>query len=382
MKNQIISPYTPLATGRRGFLKQISAAGLASCLPGMLGGSATAASTPAKNTPPATSKPPAKDKPPLDKIWGCMLHLSFNFALGINSARWTHPRMGQGLRTEFEPEQSVWDAAIKEMAAQKINMLLVNLDDSVLWRSHPEIALKNSWTPEKLHEELSKIRKLGIEPIPLLNFSTSHDAWMGKYSRMVSSQPYYKVCRDLIAEAIEIFDTPRFIHFGMDEEKYSMQEKRFDYIVVRQDEHWWGDLYFYCAEAMMRGVRPWVWSDCYWNNPKMFLKMMPKYVVQSNWYYREEFNPSKSIRTKTYLDLAAAGYDQIPTGSNDGVIYGKSNDKNIGKTVDFCAKHIPDGQLLGFMQSVWVPTIGKFQPNILDGIRLIGDSRKRFESKK
>ena len=357
-------------TNRRKFLKQVSTAGLAGCIPGVVGSATLAAWNGNTVATPALSD----DKPSGDKIWSCFLHLSFNFAGGINNPRW-----GSGMRTEFEPEQSVWDDAIKKMAEQHINMVVMNLDDSVMWRSHPEIALRNSWTPERLREELTKIRKQGIEPIPLLNFSSCHDAWLGKYSRMVSTQPYYQVCRDLIAETIEIFDTPRFIHFGMDEETYNHQ-KHFDYIVIRQNEQWWGDLYFYFAEAMMRGVRPWIWSDYVWEHPDMFFKMMPKYVVQSNWYYGETFDPKQTC-VKAYLDLNTEGYDQIPTASNDGIIYGNSNNKSIGNTVDFCSGHIDDKRLMGFLQSMWMPTTEKFRPNIMQTIELTGEARKKFESK-
>jgi len=373
-------------TNRRNFIKQISAVGLAGCIPSAVSPAATISG----NHISAPAKP--EDNPSGDKIWACWLHLSFNFASGIN-----HPRWGNGIRTTFEPEQSVWDSAINKMAEQKINMVVINLDDSVMWHSHPEIALINSWTPERLREELAKIRKLGIEPIPCLNFSTTHDAWMGKYSRMVSTQVYYQVCRDLIAEAIEIFDTPRFIHFGMDEETYYDNQQNFDYIVIRQDDHWWGDLYFYFAEAMMRGVRPWVWSDYMWNRPEwmispakskeMFFKMMPKYVVQSNWYYGEEFdlkklNDKEQKYVKAYIDLNAEGYDQIPTASNDAIMYGdKNNKKSIGNTVDFCSQNIDDKHLMGFLQSMWMPTIEKFSPNIMQTIELTGEARRKFESK-
>lgn len=95
-----------------------------------------------------------------------MLHLSFNFEGGI--------RDWGGLRNEFEPAKPTWDAAIDEMVEQGMNMILMNLDDSVLWDSHPEIAVKNAWTPERLRLELDKIRKKGIEPIPVLNFAATH----------------------------------------------------------------------------------------------------------------------------------------------------------------------------------------------------------------
>lgn len=348
-------------TNRRNFLKQMSAVGLAGCIPKVV-------------TSINPNVPITGESVSTDKIWACYMHLSFNFAGGIQSSnRWG------SMRTEFEPDQSVWDDAIRKMAEQGVNMVLMNLDDSVLWRSHPEISLRNSWTPERLREELKKIRALGIEPIPVLNFSSCHDAWLGKYSRMVSTKPYYNVCRDLIAEAIEIFDTPRFIHFGMDEEDYNHQ-RGFDYVIIRQDDLWWGDLYFYFGEAMARGVRPWVWSDYVWHHPDKFFKMMPKSVLQSNWYYREEFD-KKHTYVKAYIDLNTEGYDQVPAGSNDGIIYGKANEKCIGNTVDFCAKHIDDKYLKGFLQTLWVPTTEKYRNNIIRGAELIGEARRKFESK-
>lgn len=306
-----------------------------------------------------------------EKIWACLLHLSFNFAGGI--------RHWGGIRKEFEPDQMVWDNVIKRMSERDINMVLINLDDSILWRSHPEISLTNSWTPERLRQELAKIRSHGIEPIPMLNFATTHDAWLGKYSKMVSTKTYYNVCRNLIAEAIEIFDNPRFIHFGMDEEDYNHQ-KHFDYIVIRQNELWWGDLYFYISEAMSRNVRPWVWSDYVWHHPDQFFKMMPKSVIQSNWYYGEDFDTNKTF-VRAYIDLEKEGYDQIPTGSfhpNVGRNFEAINEKSIGNTVKFCSEHIQDQRLMGFMQTFWMPTIERFSSTILRAVDLLGEAKNSF----
>ncbi len=342
-------------TNRRSFIKQLSAAGVLSTMPEFI-----LAGNNASN----------------DKIWACLLHLSFNFASGIQngSGKWG------GLREEFEPEESLWNDAITRMANKGINMVVINLDDSILWDSHPEIALRNSWTPKRLREELSKIRKLGIEPIPMLNFSSTHDAWLGKYSRMLSTQEYYEVCKDLIAEAIDLFDNPRFFHLGMDEEVLDYQ-KNFEYIAIRQRDLWWGDLYFYLGEVMKKGTRPWVWADYIWHHQEEFYKRMPKSVVQSNWYYGESFDLNQVIeclhpRVKGYADLEAGGYDQIPTGS-----YHDKNSKSIGNTVDFCSDRIDDKRLLGFLQTFWMPTTEKYRKSILQGIDLVGDARKNFEQK-
>lgn len=308
------------------------------------------------------------------KIWACLLHLSFNFAAGIK-------KYG-GLRTEFEPAEALWNDALAKMASSGVNMVLINLDDSVRWDSHPEIALRNAWTPARLQQELDKIRRLGMEPIPMFNFSTTHDAWLGRYSRMVSTPTYYAVCRDLIAEAIALFGQPRFFHLGMDEETAAHQ-RQFDYIVVRQNELWWGDFYYLIGEVEKGNARPWIWSDYYWHNPETFLKKMPRSVLQSNWYYGEDFTMGNGAAkqggdlTRTpvqaYIDLEANGYDQVPTASND-----QNNPKSIGNTVRFCDQHIQDARLFGFLQTFWKPTIEEYRKLILEGIELTGEAEKWY----
>jgi hypothetical protein len=116
-----------------------------------------------------------------------------------------------------------------------------------------------------------------------------------------------------------------------------------------------------------------------WNNPDQFFKKMPKSVVQSNWYYGENFdlgqmNGNELKYIKSYIDLETHGYDQISTGS-----YHADNEKSISNTVQFCKKHIEDSRLLGFLQSLWKPTIEEYRERILKGIELTGDAKKWFE---
>jgi hypothetical protein len=315
------------------------------------------------------------------KIWAALLHLSFNFAGGI--------AVYGGFRKEFEPDEKLWNDSLDKMAEVGVNMVLVNLDDSVKWSSHPEISVKNAWTPQRLNTELEKIRKRGIEPIPMLNFSTSHDAWMGEYSRMVSSQKYYSVCRNLISEALDIFEKPRFFHLGMDEESAEHQRSRYDYIVVRQNDLWWNDLYFYINEIEKKGSRPWIWSDYYWNHQEEFLKKMPKSVLQSNWYYGGDFNDTvfmsekDQVIVKTYIDLDMQGYDQVPTSKfynrvthDCSIPYDSGDERSVLNTVRFCKEKISDSHLFGFLTTFWKPTTEKYRNRIISGIEEIGSSKR------
>jgi hypothetical protein len=351
---------------RRDFIKQMAVAGIASSMPAAL---------------------LAQQDPSKKKIWANLLHLSYNMwednvllkyrdenynCTTCQEAReWAH-----GYWPFLTFDEPTWDALLKEMAAVGMNMVVIDLGDGVQYESHPEIAVKNAWTPEKLRSELVKMRKMGLEPIPKLNFATTHDIWLGEYSRMVSTSKYYTVCSDLIREVIELFENPRFFHLGMDEETAQHQNRQ-DYVVIRQNDLWWGDLYFFIGEVEKKGVRSWVWSDYAWHQPDLFFKKMPKSVLQSNWYYDSDFDLNKleepeKTYVKLYNDLEAHGYDQVPTGSNHG------NDTNMGATVDYCKKVIDPSRLYGFMTAPWRPTLAPCLDRHKEAIAQVGRALKKF----
>jgi hypothetical protein len=222
----------------------------------------------------------------------------------------------------------------------------------VRYRSHPEIAVKGAWSVDRLKREISRIRAMGLEPIPKLNFSTCHDHWLGPYSRMVSTPVYYRVCRDLIAEVCRIFGRPRFFHLGMDEET-AQHQRTFRYVVIRQHDLWWHDMKFLIRQVERAGVRPWIWSDYIWHHGREFLRQMPKSVLQSNWYYDRKFSP-KIGYVKAYLDLDRHGYDQVPTGAN--ILASWAHPDSFPGNVRFCTRNLAKRRLKGFLQTLWLPT--------------------------
>lgn len=323
-----------------------------------------------------------KKKNTSGKIWANLLHLGYNMWRDRDI-----PERGKDDHTCARPflrfDTKLWDDLLKKMVDVGMNMVVIDLGEGVKYKTHPEIAVRNSWTGKRLRNELSRIRQMGLEPIPKLNFSTCHDTWLGNYHRCVSTDTYYKVCKDLIAEVIDLFDKPRFFHLGMDEETASHQRYH-AYAVLRQYDLWWHDLYFYFEQVERKGVRPWIWSDyvwnntdvfykerLIWNNAEMFFKKMPRSAVQSNWYYSAQFD-EKINYVKAYLDLEAHGYDQIPTGSN------WSCPENFGKTVAYCRKYITPQRLLGFLQTPWKPTLKECRQHHIQAIELAGQAIKEF----
>jgi len=280
-------------------------------------------------------------------IWAGLLHLSYNMWSDRPAPEWGADYISAEPRLRFD--HGLWGDLLAAMSGAGMNMIVLDLGDGVRYDSHPEIAVQGAWSPAQLKQELARARGMGLEPIPKLNFSTSHDAWLGPYARCVSTDAYYSVCRDLIAEAIELFDRPRFFHLGMDEET-AQHQQHYEYVVVRQHDLWWRDFYFLVEQVERGGARPWMWSDYVWNHPDDFFRRMPRSVLQSNWYYGAEFEETIP-EVKAYLDLEAHGYDQVPTGSN------WSFDVNFGRTVGCCRARIAPQRLLGFLQTIWKPTL-------------------------
>lgn len=263
-------------------------------------------------------------------------------------------------------DPDVWHDCLRAMAAAGLNTVLLDLGDAVAYRSHPEIAVEGAWTPAQLRDELARCRDLGLEPLPKLNFSTSHDAWLGPWSRQVSTPPYYQVQRDLVHEVCDLFDGPRLFHLGMDEEAAKYQTA-YHFSCTRQGELWWHDLHAVCQTTRDAGARPWVWADPIWElGVDAFRAHMPTDVVMSNWYYGESFHPDWQQPLPAFADLDALGFHQVPCGSN------WSEPDNLAFLRRHCSAACRPDRLLGYAIASWRPLLPHRRAENLDAIRLAG----------
>ncbi len=336
-------------------------------------GSSLAAETSPPNSPMAQpDRASEAGRAPL--VWANLLHLSYNMWCDRPVKSWGHlSKENLGIAT-YQPylrfDDKLWEELTQHMADAGMNMVVIDLGDGIQYESHPEISVRDAWSVERLRKELASLRKLGLEPIPKLNFSTAHDAWLRDYARQVSTPLYYKVCQDLIAEVARLFDKPRFFHLGYDEETPENQHP-YAYAVVRQHELWWHDFEFFVKQVEQHGVRPWIWSDYAWKHGEEFLKQMPKSVLQSNWYYGVDFKDTEDC-VQWYGKLEQHGYDQVPTGSN------WREPKNFGLTVQWCRQKIAPSRLKGFLQTPWLPTLEKFRQKHLDAIDQVAVARAAY----
>ncbi len=317
--------------------------------------------------------PAARNKDGL--IWAALLHMGTNMWCDQIPDSWG-PYKGEDLKLvcaadHVRFDEKVWRVLTDRMVKVGMNMVIIDLGEAVRYPSHPELAVKGSWDVERFRKELGRLRKMGLEPIPKMNFSAAHDTWLREYERMLSTEKYYQVCSDLIRDVAEIFDRPRFMHLGYDEETTGHQRK-YKYCVVRQGDLWWHDFLWFVKETEKTGMRPWIWSDYVWHHPDLFFKRMPKSVLQSNWYYGADFDydvlkaKGRLNHVKAYEDLDKAGFDQVPTGSN------WSNDENFAGTVRHCRKVCSPDRLKGFMMAPWFFTLPGWEKKNLEAIDQVG----------
>lgn len=281
------------------------------------------------------------------------------------------------VRNYLRFDEGVWRAATERMRSGGLNMVVIDVGESLEYPSRPELAVKGSWSPERYRRELDRLRAMGLEPIPKLNFSAAHDSWLKEYHRRLCTPEYYRVCADVIRDVAEVFGHPRWFHIGFDEE---MAEAMHDHYlaVYRKGDLWWHDFLYVVKEVEKAGSRAWIWSDHIWSHRAEFLRRMPKSVLQSNWYYRDKFGPEllpwneeaekrggwngTKMALSAFLELEKAGFDQVPCGSNYYC------DGNIDPLVRFCTERIAPERLKGFMMAPWFGTLPEKAEKLYQGI--------------
>ncbi len=256
-------------------------------------------------------------------------------------------------------DKTVWDDTLDILHKNKsVNTVVIAVRDGMIYETHPDIALEGAWTKEELYDEISRLRSMGLNVYPLLDFSAGHNNWMGVYSRMVSTPQYYSFCEDVINEISEVFSNPELFHLGMDEECLSIQEAQ-SICIIRNSELYWHDINHLFGLVEKNGSRPWIWADYVWHTKKRetdFLENMTKDALLSNWYYQRFTDPEDDWHYPAYKAfelLDKHGFDQVPTGSNF------VHRDNFELLVDHCVKHISDENLKGFMIASWRGMVDK-----------------------
>ncbi len=276
----------------------------------------------------------------------------------------------------FEFDREVWKELSEYLVDCGCNCIVLDIGEGLIYDSHPEIAVEGAYTKAEMKAEIERLNALGMEVIPKLNFSACHNMWMDKYSRMVSTDEYYKFCEDLIDETCELFK-PRYFHLGMDEENYDL-EKSYDYVLIRQNNLWWHDLLHTVECVEKHNVRAIIWADYARHKPDEFVAKLPKSVVPAVWNYNtkiegDDMSDFQKNRSMPFDVCKEHGFDQFPTGSNFFHI------ENFERLSAYCARHLSDEHLIGVMQTPWYATNNEHREKLWEAADLLKVGKAAFE---
>jgi len=283
-------------------------------------------------------------------------------------------------RSEFD--EDVWNYIIDESAKCGLNTIILEIDNAIVFHSHPEIAAKGAWTQSKLKKELAKCKAKNLKVIPMLNFASPHDDWMLEHHRKLSTPEYYQVCNDIIKEVYEMFNHPEYINIAMDEED-AKHVKKHELAVYRQGELYWHDLRFLIDCVKATGAKPWMWADPLFDHPEEYAaRFEPDEALLSPWYYNafkeEHYIPIDSRENliiyyneeeyrnmdikyveddpflvnfrNVALPLMEKGYKYVPCAS----ICNRC-DHNHMELLEYFKENAPDEQIVGYMSAPWKP---------------------------
>ena len=310
-------------------------------------------------------------------MWSYLLQLGSNMWNEEGNTRTREGRSNQDAYPVLRFDRKLWDSYVLDLKAVGVNTLVIDLGEAMFFESHPELAVAGSWSHDQMRAEVERLKALGFEVVPKLNFSACHDVWLKDYSRMLSTPIYYQVCSDVIREVCEVFK-PKYFHIGMDEETAGHQKNQ-DYVVIRQFDLWWKDLYYLVNCVEREGARAWIWSDYIWNHKDEFLRKMPRSVLQTNWYYGNDFDVENmdekhQAYVRSFDILNEYGYDQVPAGS----VWSKH--ENFELLTKYCAEHISSDLLLGMMQTSWERVAGPWMHIQDEAVKRIAGAKTWFDS--
>jgi len=250
---------------------------------------------------------------------------------------------GLHLDLKFWPPR--FDAVLRwldQMAAWKLNMLVLEYEDRFPYEKVKRIACPAAWSRDQIQELLHRARAWGIEVVPLLQClgHVEYILWHGEYavlrelphvlSQYCPSNPEsFALFTAMADEILDLHADVRFLHVGGDETAFL---GRCPTCSARAQSQ--GPLGVYaahlrrvCEWVSAKGIRPIVWDDILRQEPERITALPPSTVLM-HWDYETTGIPTDprkrrqangaadmtsgpSVPRPVYRQYREAGYDVI-----------------------------------------------------------------------
>ena len=304
-------------------------------------------------------------------------------------------------------DKNCWNDIVDGMEKAGMNTIFLDIGEALHYGSHPELAVPDAWTRQKMRREIKRLKEKGIDIVPKINFSAQHDTWLGIYERMLSTPEYYHVCRDIINEVCALFDDQPYIHLGLDEED-PRHAKEYELGLFRQKDLLWHDIQFFLDCARDCGKTPIMWGSLPLYHYEEFKEHIdPEDLILMHYHYHgvKEEHWIRTDSRQDYYDYyyvdgpyvdqhmeilerddpfyitfrkyakksVEDGYDVIMACSNFYKHEHKTDD-----VVDMCVNDWPQEHLKGIITAPWGATVPEHYERHMEAIDLLDKAFKKY----
>lgn len=112
-----------------------------------------------------------------------------------------------GVNISFDKK---WRARMKGLVKKGYNAVFIDLADGFEYSGHKELSATGAWTRDQLAKAIDVARKVGIEPIPYMDFTAPRNAWLGEKNLPNASDKSLELCKELVADIVKAYDRSRF----------------------------------------------------------------------------------------------------------------------------------------------------------------------------
>lgn len=188
---------------------------------------------------------------------------------------------------------------LRRLADLGYNTVIWEVENNIRWETCPECVSPDAFTKDEFKDILAYGRKLGLEPVPLLQ-TIGHCEYVlknEKYKRLAElperidqycprNPEVVPFLRKWIDEYLGIFGNVRYFHLGADEAYALGQCPR---CRAYAQEHSLSELYIDHINAVSRtladrGIRPVIWGDMILHHPEALAKLSRKIMI-FDWLY-------------------------------------------------------------------------------------------------
>ena len=277
---------------------------------------------------------------------------------------------------------------VEEFAPRKVNTLILRIDFSYQFKSHPELADTSSLSNDDIKKMVNACKKNNIRIIPQINL-LGHQSWASHTTKLLTVYPQFdetpaikmpekyewpnadnlycksycplhpevhNVVFDLVDEICDVFETNAF-HAGMDEVFYLGEDKCPRCSGRDKAELFAGEVRLINDHLAQKNRRLWIWGDRLidgkttglgmwegsYNNTYRAVDMIPKDVVICDWHYE------RVDKTPVYFAMKGLHVVTCPWRMPALAV------KQTEDMVDFrneSSKEMKD-KFYGMMQTVW-----------------------------